>query len=95
MRGVLLFRAPTSELRLVRDVDENFGPSPTGECLGNRVCVGEIQKKLHLSQSADSQYLAQLPQVGLVKAKRCGKWTFYGRNEETVTQVSEFLRMEL
>lgn len=82
-------------LRLMRDPDKNFGPAPNGEKRARRVCVGEIQKKLGLSQSTASQYLAQLQQAGLIEAKRCGQWTFYVRNEETLSRVGTFLKTEI
>lgn len=97
---VVIFKALANEsrlhiLRLLKDPDKNFGPAPNGECRGRRVCVGEIQKKLGLSQSTASQYLAQLQQAGLIEAKRCGQWTFYVRNEDTLSRVGAFLQQEI
>jgi len=100
MDEVLVFKALANESRLkilrwMRDPDRHFGPAPNGECRENRVCVGEIQKKLGLSQSTASQYLAQLQQAGLIEARRCGQWTFYVRNEVMVRKLGDFLQKDL
>lgn len=99
MDEVTIFKALANEsrlkiLRLMREPDRNFGPTPNGECRGGRVCVGEIQKKLGLSQSTASQYLAQLQQAGLIEARRCGQWTFYVRNEKVLHELGATLQQE-
>lgn len=100
MDEVSVFKALANESRLqilrwMREPDKYFGAAPNGQCRAGRVCVGEIQKKLGLSQSTASQYLAQLQQAGLVEARRCGQWTFYVRNEKTLKAVGAFLQREL
>ncbi|MGH8426783.1 MAG: ArsR/SmtB family transcription factor [Gammaproteobacteria bacterium] len=100
MDEVAIFKALANESRLkilrwMREPEKHFGPAPNGECRGRRVCVGEIQKKLGLSQSAASQYLAQLQQAGLIEAKRCGQWTFYVRNEDVLHRLGALLQKEL
>jgi ArsR family transcriptional regulator len=100
MNEVAVFKALANEsrlkiLRLMREPDKHFGPAPNGQCRSGQVCVGEIQKKLGLSQSTASQYLAQLQQAGLIEAQRCCQWTFYVRNEKTLRRVGAFLQREL
>lgn len=100
MDEVTIFKALANEsrlkiLQLMREPDKNFGPTPNGECRSGRVCVGEIQKKLGLSQSTASQYLAQLQQAGLIETKRCGQWTFYVRNEGTLRRMSTFMKRDI
>lgn len=99
MDEVIIFRALANEsrlkiLRLMREPDKHFGTTPNGQCRNGRVCVGEIQKKLDLSQSTASQYLSQLQQAGLIRAERCCQWTFYVRNEEALRDVSHLLETE-
>lgn len=53
------------------------------------VCCGLIQAKAGLSQSTISYYLALLERAGLLTARRSGQWTFYKRNEKT---ISDFLK---
>ena len=100
MDEVAIFKALANESRLkilhwMRDPDKYFGAAPNGECRENRVCVGEIQKKLGLSQSTASQYLAQLQQAGLIEARRCGQWTFYVRNEAVLKKLADLLERKL
>ncbi len=59
------------------------------------VCVGEIQKKLGLTQSTTSHYLAILQKTNLLTATRIGKWTYYRRNEETISQFCLLLEKEI
>ena len=59
------------------------------------VCVGEIQKKLGLTQSTTSHYLAILQKANLLTATRIGKWTYYRRNEETISQLCHLLEKEI
>ena len=59
------------------------------------VCVGEIQKKLGLTQSTTSHYLAILQKANLLTATRIGKWTYYRRNEETISQLCYLLEKEI
>ncbi len=51
------------------------------------VCVGLIEKKVGLSQSTASAYLAQLQQAELITMERRGQWTFCKRNEETIKEL--------
>lgn len=100
MEQVALFKALANESRVkilqwMKDPDRHFGPCPTGGSRGRKVCVGEIQSKLGLSQSTTSQYLAILEQAGLVIARRQGQWTFYERNEEALKGLGKFLNEEI
>ncbi|HET7922368.1 MAG TPA: metalloregulator ArsR/SmtB family transcription factor [Gammaproteobacteria bacterium] len=100
MEQVEVFKALANESRLkilqwMREPDKHFGDCPTGGARGRRVCVGEIQSKLGLSQSTASQYLAILEQAGLVRARREGQWTFYERNEDAIQAVSQYVKQAL
>ena len=44
--------------------------------------VSDLTEAVGLSQSAVSQHLARLRQVGLVKVERKAQWAYYSRNEE-------------
>ncbi len=48
------------------------------------VCGLFIQEKSGLSQSTISHYLGMMQKVGLLKATRIGKWTYYQRDEDTI-----------
>jgi DNA-binding transcriptional ArsR family regulator len=49
------------------------------------VCVSIIQEKVGLSQSTVSLYLTALQRASLVTSQRIGPWTYYRRNETTIT----------
>lgn len=56
------------------------------------VCASLIQDKAGLAQPATSLCLKALGDVGLVKATKVGKWTYYQRDESAVTaSLSELL----
>ncbi|MGH8370264.1 MAG: ArsR/SmtB family transcription factor [Gammaproteobacteria bacterium] len=101
MEQVEVFKALANESRLkilqwMKEPGKHFGGNcPTGGDRGRKVCVGEIQAKLGLSQSTASQYLAILEQAGLVQARREGPWTFYERNEAALQELSQFLKQDL
>jgi len=59
------------------------------------VCVGQIQQKSGLTQSTVSEYLSVLQRAGLVKATRKGQWTYYKRNEETFTALSQLIQTQI
>ena len=59
------------------------------------VCVSIIQDKVGLSQSTVSGYLATLQRVGLVEVRRIGQWTYYKRNEATISVLAEIIGKEL
>jgi len=97
---VEVFKALANESRLkilqwMKEPGKHFGECPSGSARGRKVCVGEIQAKLGLSQSTASQYLATLEQAGLVVARREGQWTFYERNEQALKELGDFLQKEL
>lgn len=62
----------------------------------NECCVCEFVEIFNISQSAISQHLRKLRDVGLVKEKRKGQWIFYSLNKdsdtyEMVLNILEFI----
>ncbi|MCB0311100.1 MAG: winged helix-turn-helix transcriptional regulator, partial [Bdellovibrionales bacterium] len=53
--------------------------------------VGELTTILQLSQSTISHHLKILQQVGLVKSKREGTWSYYGLNFEESSAPSQLV----
>ncbi len=47
----------------------------------NPVCVNALSKRIKVTQSAISQHLRILKQLGLVKSKRCGYFIHYEINK--------------
>ena len=61
----------------------------------NKVTTRDIAEYTGLSQSTVSTYLETMERAGLLTLVRCGKWTIYRRNEETIRQLSAFLSEQL
>ncbi len=57
--------------------------------LDGEVCVGELEKKVDLRQSALSQHLAKLRDAGLVETRREAQSIYYSIKGEEVEQVME------
>lgn len=103
MDYTMIFKALSNETRLqillwLKEPSVHFVTN-SGICaepdFSGGVCVGSIQEKAGLSQSTTSQFLSLLQRAGLLEAKRIGQWTYYRRNEDTIQQLSEWIRKEL
>lgn len=99
-----IFKALSNETRLnilqwLKDPGNYFPPQgihiPEGVSFANSVCVGSICDRAGVSQSTISNYLDMLQRVNLLESRRCGKWTYYRRNEETIQQLAKFIGQEL
>ena len=76
LKLVLLLGTPTEELQ------------EEACCGGGRFyCVGALAKKLGVTQSAVSQHLRVLRQVGLVRGVRQGKFMHYTVAEENLQTI--------
>jgi DNA-binding transcriptional ArsR family regulator len=82
-------------LMWLKEPEKHFPPHRDVDGFGIGVCVGFIQDKAGLSQSTTSQYLAILQNVGLVIPTRIGKWTYFKRNEKTITAFIQELTIGL
>jgi DNA-binding transcriptional ArsR family regulator len=69
----------------------HFPPHESGLSFDEGVCVAYIQDKAGISQSTTSQYMAILHQAGFVIPNRIGKWTYYRRDEKTISQFMDQL----
>jgi ArsR family transcriptional regulator len=78
-------------LEWLKRPEDHFPPHESGLGFDNGVCVAYIQEKTDLSQSATSQYMSILHRAGFVIPTRIGKWTYYKRNEEKITQFMQEL----
>ena len=55
------------------------------------VCVGTIQEKAGLSQSATSAFLKVMLNAGLLESRRDGKWTYYRVCSEAVAALADYV----
>jgi len=81
-------------LQWLKQPEQNF-PEQVEAGFSAGVCVGQIQKKANLTQSTVSEYLSILQRVGLIKSTRIGQWTYYKRNEEAFTALSQIIQSDI
>jgi ArsR family transcriptional regulator len=62
---------------------------------GARLCAGDIEERIKLSQPTISHHMAILTKAGLVEANKQGQWRWYRRNEKAIRQVAKGLRGKL
>ncbi len=95
-----IFKALSNRTRLeilkgLKDPAKNFPPQDEGDVDKVGVCVSSIQEGVGLSQSTVSDYLAILQRAGLVEVRRIGQWTYYKRNEATLSAFAEIIEKDL
>jgi DNA-binding transcriptional ArsR family regulator len=62
---------------------------------GLRLCAGDIEERMQLSQPTISHHMAILTKAGLVAATKQGQWRWYRRNDKAIQQVVKTLRGKL
>lgn len=62
---------------------------------GARLCAGDIEERVRLSQPTISHHMGILTKAGLVQATKVGQWQWYRRNEKAIRGVVKRLRAEL
>ncbi len=100
MENIDMFKALANEHRLqiltwLKNPTDYFVHETNVDMEEVGVCVGEIQRRLGLTQSTTSHYLSILQKADLLTATRIGKWTYYRRNEATLAALSAFIQSEL
>ncbi|ALA51482.1 Transcriptional regulator, ArsR family [Shouchella clausii] len=48
-----------------------------------------------MTQSTASQYLFILQRAGLIRTERIGKYTYYKRDEEKISELAAYLNQKL
>ena len=82
LAGIFKALSDPTRLRLVKLLSEC---SP-GECKGEALCVNALASELGVSQSAVSQHLRVLRQVGLVRGVRQGYFVHYSLDRDRLGQ---------
>jgi ArsR family transcriptional regulator len=82
-------------LEYLKEPEKHFLPDAQPCNMQEGICVGLIERKIGLSQSTVSQYLAQLQQVGLIHMERRGQWTFCQLNRPLLQQFIQELNQRL
>ena len=65
------------------------------ETKGARLCAGDVEERVRLSQPTISHHMSILTKAGLVEANKKGQWRWYRRNERAIRGVLKKLRAEL
>lgn len=60
-----------------------------------RLCAGDIEAQMGLSQSTISHHMAILTKSGLVDTVKDGQWRWYRRNERAFRRLVKSLRTQL
>jgi len=100
MEIIEIYKALSNETRLnilkwLKDPEANFRPHAELGHFNDGVCVFHITERAGLSQSTISTYLTQMQKASLIIPTRHGKWTYYKRNEEVISQFIKRLSTEL
>ncbi len=100
MEIIEIYKALSNETRLnilkwLKDPEANFRPHSELDHFNDGVCVFHITERAGLSQSTISTYLTQMQKSSLIIPTRHGKWTYYKRNEEVISQFINRLSTEL
>ncbi|WP_338576359.1 metalloregulator ArsR/SmtB family transcription factor [Pseudomonas canadensis] len=95
-----IFKALSNRTRLeilkgLKDPEKHFPAQDEGDVHIVGVCVSSIQEGVGLSQSTVSDYLATLHRAGLIETRRIGQWTYYKRNEATISALAEIIGKDL
>ena len=100
MNMVNIFKALANEKRFqileyLKEPEKYFFSDEQPCNMQEGICVGLIERKIGLSQSTVSQYLAQLQQVGLIHMERRGQWTFCQLNQSLLQEFIQELNKRL
>jgi len=82
-------------LRALKEVALEAKAAGQNAGTGTRLCAGDIEERVHLSQPTISHHMAILTKAGLVEAAKQGQWRWYRRNEKAIRQVVKTLRGKL
>lgn len=79
-------------LKWLKDPEANFPPHKELGHFNDGVCGQHIQDKSGLSQPTISHYLSGMHKAGLLVTKRHGKWTYFKRNEDMISDYVNALK---
>ena len=77
-------------LEWLKKPETNFPPHEVLQHFNDGVCATFIHEKTDLSQSTISAYLSMMEKCGLLISTRHGKWSYFKRNEETLTAYGNY-----
>ncbi|MBB4267260.1 ArsR/SmtB family transcription factor [Roseospira visakhapatnamensis] len=70
----------------------HFPHQVTGDPAEIGVCVTLLADTLRISQPTVSRHLEVLRRAGFLRVRRIGRWSFFARDEITLSDYAEWLR---
>ncbi len=95
-----ILKALASDVRLqvlhwLQDPVGNFPAQVDGDLIQDGVCADFIRDKLGIAAATASRHLTLMTEAGLLIATRKKGWTFYRRNEATISAFIKSLKSDL
>lgn len=87
--------ADPTRRRILQALKQGGSKADTRDVAGPRLCAGDIEERMQLSQPTISHHMAILTKAGLVEATKSGQWRWYRRNEKAIRHVVKTLRGKL
>lgn len=101
MDKIKIFKALGNKTRLnillwLKDPENKFDKQhlSVNDDFQGGVCVSSIRKVSGLSQSTISEFLSILQEAKLVESKCIGQYTYFRRNEQTIDEIKEWMKIE-
>ena len=81
--------------RILQALKQGHSSQQYSKAHAGRLCAGDIEERIHLSQPTISHHMTILTKAGLVEASKEGQWRWYRRNEKSIRQLVKTLRTKL
>lgn len=99
MNPVKIFKALGNETRLnillwLKNPAENFEQQLHANVMSDfpgGVCVRSIKTRTGLSQSTISNFMSVLEEASLVESRKIDQYTYFRRNEQTISEISSWI----
>jgi DNA-binding transcriptional ArsR family regulator len=75
----------------LKDPAAHFRPQTDGDLVDDGVCAVLIAEKLGLTASTLSEHMRLLVDARLVTPKKIKQWTFYRRDESSISEIAKRL----
>lgn len=87
--------ARLSILEWLAEPNRHFSHQVTGEPSEIGVCVTLITEKLEMAQPTVSRHLELLRRAGFLSVNKIGRWSFFRRNEDAISDFKKWIHDHL
>lgn len=91
----LASEARLSILEWLSEPDTHFANQVTGQPSEIGVCVTLITEKLDMAQPTVSRHLELLRRAGFLSVSKIGRWSFFRRDENAITEFKGWITEHL